>query len=100
MADVKSIEVEIDALGARALALVLKHEWCGWEELAPDSGGDGLGDEDGNLFRNLETLVCPECRWAKNHGHAPECPCEGRGHAPECEWGKLVAEVKKMRGGT
>lgn len=75
----------VAVLGKRALALVLKHEWCGWNGEGYDPGGDR----------------CPECEeWADYDRAIPgdmTSPIVARGkHKPGCEWGAIVAAAKEI----
>jgi hypothetical protein len=56
-------------LGLRALALVLKHEWCGKD--MPEG-----------------YAICPECKGQETMF----VPC----HAPDCEWGAVVKEAREI----
>jgi hypothetical protein len=64
----------------RALALIVKHEWC-------------AGDEDGAAHEGQ----CPECDGeAVSRYTRPSGEPSPAGHTPDCEWGRIIAEARAM----
>ena len=75
----------IDALGKRALALVMKHEWA---------------SSVMNSYDEHEAYACPECGgWDPSEHHNPvdvDATTGHRGHKPDCEWGRIVAAARAL----
>lgn len=68
-------------LAQRALALVLKHEWCAPTEHGNESGGR-----------------CPECEAPKDLlvGSLGGMVGQSQSHKPGCAWGAIVAAAKEI----
>lgn len=82
MADPVTIELELDALGVRAMRLVLKHEWVFCEV------------KYGTLVSCVE--CGPVCELWSPVG-AEQADRSLWAHKRHCEWGAIVAAVKGMR---
>jgi hypothetical protein len=79
-----ALRSSVAVLGKRALALIIKHEFC-----AEDSTDTGKA-------------MCSECNAVEASDSGPvTLPNDGPGgHHVGCEWGAIVAEVKRLRGET
>lgn len=77
------LRLRVSVLGKRALALILKHEWCG----------------DYSLDEEESVQCCPECDGMKPSFGVPpryEDRAPPEGHAAGCEWGAICEESRRL----